>query len=473
MKNKAFTLIELLAVIIILGILMLIAIPSVTNYINNSRKSTYVNTIDSLIKGTIAKVNSGDLNMFDTDTTYYVPCTCIKLENGEAKSPYGKFDPAYVVVTFDGTNYNYYFTGKDVQNMGVPTLTSSDILSKESIVANVEAIDTSVGIEGTSNVYIFSDECNGEGEIGPAGTTVSGGSSSGGSSGSGSSSSGSTNFATEISKLPSLRDVDGNKYYYGDSVDNYVSFNDEVWRIIGVFDVKNGSKTEKRVKLMRAESIGEHMWDYSKWAEQNSDFGINNWATSDLVSELNGDYLNYNLTTDKTWAGNKTFNHNYVLKQEAQMLIDNAVWYLGASRTSSSRSVAEQFASERSDQITTDPKDTTLVRTTKWTGKVGLMYASDYGYASNDTETYEEWNCMNNIGYTYCKNGNWLFTGNYEWTISPTTQYENVLYIHRNGYVAHTDPNAFSHIRPCVYLKQSVKFVSGDGSSSNPYKISK
>ena len=178
MKNRAFTLIELLAVIIILGILMLIAIPSVTSYINNSRKNTYVNTIDSIIKGTIAKVNSGDLNMFDTDTTYYVPCTCIKLENGTPKSPYGKFDPAYVVVTFDGTNYHYYFTGKDVQNMGVPTLTSSDVLSKESIVANVDAIDTSVGIEGTSNVYVFSDECNGEGEIGPAGTTVSGGSSS-------------------------------------------------------------------------------------------------------------------------------------------------------------------------------------------------------------------------------------------------------------------------------------------------------
>ena len=174
MKNKGFTLIELLAVIIILGILMLIAIPSVTNYINNSRKNTYVTTVNELVKGTIAKVNSGELNMYDTDTTYYVPCTCIKLENGEAKSPYGKFDPAYVVVTFDGSNYHYYFTGKDVQNMGVPTLTSADILSKESIVANVEAIDTSVGIEGTSNVYVFSDECNGEGETNPVGTTVPG-----------------------------------------------------------------------------------------------------------------------------------------------------------------------------------------------------------------------------------------------------------------------------------------------------------
>ena len=121
---------------------MIIAIPSVTNYINNSRKSTYVTTVNELVKATIAKVNSGDLKVYDPNTTYYVPCTCIKLENGEAKSPYGKFDPAYVVVTFDGDNYNYYFTGKDVQNMGVPAITKSDLLSKESIVANVSAIDT-------------------------------------------------------------------------------------------------------------------------------------------------------------------------------------------------------------------------------------------------------------------------------------------------------------------------------------------
>jgi hypothetical protein len=71
--------------------------------------------------------------------------------------------------------------------MGVPVLTSADILSKESIVANVEAIDTSVGIEGTSNVYVFSDECNGEGEVGPAGTIVPSGNSGGSSSGSGTS----------------------------------------------------------------------------------------------------------------------------------------------------------------------------------------------------------------------------------------------------------------------------------------------
>ena len=191
MKRKGFTLIELLAVIIILGILMLIAIPSVTSYINNSRKSTYITTIDELVKGTITKVNSGDISIYDTETTYYVPCTCVKLENGEAKSPYGKFDPAYIVVTFDGDNYNYYFTGKDVKNMGVPAITKSDLLSKESIVANVQTIDTSIGITGTSKVTVFNDDCTEIDETKLVSNTVSGeeGSSSGGSSSSSSDSS--------------------------------------------------------------------------------------------------------------------------------------------------------------------------------------------------------------------------------------------------------------------------------------------
>ena len=104
MKKKGFTLIELLAVIIILGILMLIAIPSVTSYINNSRKETYVDTINELIKGTVVEVNSGEFDTFDTDTTYYIHTDNIKLDNGEARSPYGKLTDAYVVVTYDGEN---------------------------------------------------------------------------------------------------------------------------------------------------------------------------------------------------------------------------------------------------------------------------------------------------------------------------------------------------------------------------------
>ena len=173
MKKKGFTLIELLAVIIILGILMLIAIPSVTNYINNSRKETYVDTVHELLKGASTLVNSGDLNTFDTDTTYYIPCSCIDTENGNLQSPYGKLDPAYVVVTYNGDGYNYYFTGKDAGNMGVPTITHSDLLTKESIVST-EEIDTDTGIAGTHTIAIFNNSCSDIATTKPITNTVSG-----------------------------------------------------------------------------------------------------------------------------------------------------------------------------------------------------------------------------------------------------------------------------------------------------------
>ena len=68
-KKNGFTLIELLAVIIILGILMIIAIPSVTKYISDSRKSSYVDSAKEIIGSARNLVNSGELEMYDTDAT--------------------------------------------------------------------------------------------------------------------------------------------------------------------------------------------------------------------------------------------------------------------------------------------------------------------------------------------------------------------------------------------------------------------
>ena len=106
---KGFTLIELLAVIVIMGVLLMIAVPSVSNYINNSRKNAYITTAKELIRGATNLVNSGKLDVFDLGTTYYIPSSCIHTETG-GESPYGAFDPAYIIVQYDGNSFTFYWT---------------------------------------------------------------------------------------------------------------------------------------------------------------------------------------------------------------------------------------------------------------------------------------------------------------------------------------------------------------------------
>ena len=138
MKNKkGFTLIELLAVIIILGVLMIIAIPSVTTYIQNSRKSAWVDTSVAYVKSTVNKVNEGGkLQFFTEKVLYMVPVgheaanSCVSVESG-GQSPFSdKWRYAYVGVVYNGKGYDYYFIGEDGAGQGIKFTTQKDLNDK-------------------------------------------------------------------------------------------------------------------------------------------------------------------------------------------------------------------------------------------------------------------------------------------------------------------------------------------------------
>ena len=136
MNKKGFTLIELLAVIIILGILMIIAIPSVTTYIQNSRKSAYVDTASAYIDAVRTKVNEAkDLKFFDTKTLYLVPVgndtneSCVSVESG-GKSPFSEsWNYAFVGVIYkdNGDGYDYFFIGEDGAKQGLGMITQNQL----------------------------------------------------------------------------------------------------------------------------------------------------------------------------------------------------------------------------------------------------------------------------------------------------------------------------------------------------------
>lgn len=159
-NNKGFTLIELLAVIIILGILLIIAIPSVTSYISDSRKSSYINTAKEIIGGARNLVNEGKFEMYDMNTTYYINASCVKTENA-LQSPYGDFAKAYVVVTYDGSGYNYYWTSVDTTGHGIKEITSYDDLNEDLISADLTLDDIveSKKLEDNSKYVIIDESC--------------------------------------------------------------------------------------------------------------------------------------------------------------------------------------------------------------------------------------------------------------------------------------------------------------------------
>ena len=135
-KNKnGFTLVELLSAIILLGIVMIIAIPSITSYIGDSRKSAYIDTAKEYIKEAKKKVFAKDFDFYDKDTTYYIQIENIPLENG-GDSPYGKWVDAYVAVVYVGqSEWRFYWYSIDEAGFKVDLTEDKDL--DESDVYNI------------------------------------------------------------------------------------------------------------------------------------------------------------------------------------------------------------------------------------------------------------------------------------------------------------------------------------------------
>ena len=162
MNKKGFTLIEILAVVIIIGIISLIAIPSVTKYIEESRKSAYVKTIKDTLASLASSVGKSQIKEINKDTTYYIPNECIKNENGIARSPYDEFDKAYFVVGFDKNNYSFYWIGRDKSGKGIDKLKEISEITEEDIKSDIskDSINTNYKIGSTTNIQILdSSDC--------------------------------------------------------------------------------------------------------------------------------------------------------------------------------------------------------------------------------------------------------------------------------------------------------------------------
>ena len=298
----------------------------------------------------------------------------------------------------------------------------------------------------------------------------------------------------------------GNTRYIGANPNNYVSVDGDIWRIIGTMkDVDDGTgNKEDRVKLIRASSINGYSWDTSD-SSVNNGFGVNEWSQADLMKLLNPGYESESVGGSLYWNSGSGTCYNYDnnsttscdftstgIKDKLKTLISDAVWNTGSQGTndftSASGGLTKHFyAYERSSNTgkicsSGTMCNDTVERTTTWTGKVGLMYSSDYGYATSGGSTTDRAACLNKelvkwdgSSVSDCKNNDWLFNSFDQWTISPGASSlgaDGVVIVSNSGCVNGSDAYGGYGARPVVYLTSNVGVQSGDGSGGDPFILS-
>ena len=236
--------------------------------------------------------------------------------------------------------------------------------------------------------------------------------------------------------------------YRGANPKNYVTFNNEVWRIIGVFPTDDGTgNIENRIKIIKDQSIGNNYWNNVSVTSTSS---YNNWTGATLMKYLNATYYN-SLTNDNSID-----------------MVDDVKYYLGGYNGSL---IVEKDVAYQNERKISGSSYYYGTNPNSWVGKLALMYASDYGYATTDACTQ----LLSSYNNTTCTSNNWLYNIKVnEWILSQAASGNSyAFYVYYGGGVSNTTVSSNQMaVRPTLYLKSEVQITEGDGTSTNPYKLS-
>ena len=264
--------------------------------------------------------------------------------------------------------------------------------------------------------------------------------------------------------------------YQGNNPNNYVSFNNQLWRIIGYVPVclevspvtedttingvefKQGeaqcTKWENRVKIIKSDPIGAFAYNKSHYN------GVNHivWIGSTIQGLLNSCYLGKKDSCSKycyaysTTQGVCNYSQNGINENDSYGNMIEGVYY-NIGRSGYNSSLSTMYVNEVRKQVS----ENTFI---------GLMYASDFGYAiSGYTGSLDS-----SSAYSQMVN-NWLFGQNSEFTMT-AANYNFITFVDsRGGLNANPTVLAGRAVRPVLYLQSNVNKLSGDGTMASPYTL--
>ena len=285
-------------------------------------------------------------------------------------------------------------------------------------------------------------------------------------------------------KTPDVYNENGLRYEGADP-NNYICLDNKtsgacsssslLFRIIGLFDEDTSNDgttsagTKKLLKILDTNNYGGTSGKI--WSSTNSYYNYNDWSRATLKTELNGTYLTTVIATSN-------------VNSKLSNAIITAKWHLGGASTNSwsSLSTVGIYSEERNSSARYKLNEASVY------AKIGLMYASDYGYATVGGTTTNKTNCRNisllswsSDSYSNCKNNDWIFktakfVNSQEWLITPyCSDGDDASRIYSNGSIhLYNDSTVRDNlaVRPTFYLDSSLlKIVGGTGTSLNPYHI--
>ena len=326
-------------------------------------------------------------------------------------------------------------------------------------------------------------------------------------------------MTTAMSNNPSMfasDDPGKNIRYIGADPSNYVYFNCsdyanptadtcELWRIIGVFNnvTKSDGSKENLVKIIRNDFLGYYSWDYKDYVGTSTEeYGSNDWTDSQLMMMLNpanylksgytnssdiislgsqqlyskmGSYYNgtkgckpASITRGESFSCTEVdFTSTGLKNDTTRNAIEEVVWNLGGSYR----------YPDQEDYSVTPSEFYEVERRATWTGKIGLMYPSDYGYATSGGTTKDRAACLAtgfyNHWYGDCSRNDYLFdTNRGQWTLATHSANDHDVFgVFTNGNVDRGCAYGTYAVRPVLFLKSNILVDKGTGAKSDPYQL--